>query len=113
MGKDSVDMLRGTLDLLVLEGLKDGRELHGFALQEWLRQVSEGAFDVDEGALYPALYRMATRGWLASEWGISDRGRRAKYYRLTPSGEKALEAQRSRWREYVLTMGRFVQADHA
>ena len=106
-------MMRGTLDLLVLEGLRDGRELHGFAIQEWLRQVSEGAFSVDEGALYPSLYRMAKRGWLTAEWGISDRGRRAKYYRLTPAGEEALESERARWHEYVLTMSRFVQPDGA
>lgn len=102
-------MLKGTLDLLVLEGLRDGRELHGFALQEWLRDVSEGAFEVDEGALYPALYRMADRGWLASEWGISHRGRRAKYYRLTDAGREALDAERARWHGYVDVMNRFVQ----
>jgi transcriptional regulator len=111
MAKKSTAMLRGTLDLLVLEGLSHGGEVHGFALQEWLREVSDGSFDIDEGALYPALYRMADRGWLAAEWGISDRGRRAKYYRLTAAGEKALAAERVRWLDYVRTMGRFVQED--
>ena len=104
-----MELLRGTLDLLVLEGLRDGRELHGFALQEWLRERSAGAFEVEEGALYPALYRMADRGWLASEWGVSDTGRRAKYYRLTPDGEAALEAQRERWHAYVEVMGLMVR----
>jgi len=104
-----MDLIRGTLDLLVMEGLRDGRALHGFALQEWLRERSGGAFEVEEGALYPALYRMAQRGWLASEWGVSDRGRRAKYYRLTPAGEAALVSERKRWHGYVEVMDRMVR----
>lgn len=106
-----MDLLRGTLDLLVLEGLQDGRELHGFALQEWLRERSGGALEVEEGALYPALYRMAGRGWLESEWGVSDRGRRAKYYRLTAKGRAALESERERWHTYVEMMGRMVRPE--
>ena len=101
-------MLRGTLDLLVLEALATGEELHGFAIQEWLREVSDGEVSVEEGALYPAFYRMRDRGWLESEWGVSDKGRRAKYYRLTRAGREALEAERRRWHDYVAMMARFV-----
>lgn len=104
-----MELLRGTLDLLVLEALGTGEALHGFAIQEWLREVSEGDFQVDEGALYPSLYRMRDRGWLDAEWGISDRGRRAKYYTLTEAGRDALADERRRWRSYVATMDRFVQ----
>ena len=95
----------------MLEAFSTGEALHGFAVQEWLREVSGGDFQVEEGALYPALYRMAKRGWLSSEWGISDRGRRAKYYTLTAAGLEALSAARTRWHRYVATMSRFVQAD--
>lgn len=110
MSRRSMTLLRGTLDLLVLEALGEGQELHGFAIQKWLRAESDGVFDVDEGALYPALYRMTDRGLLTADWGVSDQGKRAKYYRLTDLGRKALEKERERWASYVSTMNRIVKA---
>ncbi len=108
-----MELLRGTLDLLVLEALSTGEALHGFAIQEWLRELSDGEFSVDEGALYPALYRMRDRGWLTSEWGVSEKGRRARYYELTASGREALESERARWHSYASLMSRFVRTDPA
>ena len=90
------ELLRDTLDMLVLKTLQRG-PMHGYAIAEFLEQRSEEVLRVEEGALYPALHRMELRGLLASEWGVSDNNRRAKYYRLTASGRKQLQKESSRW----------------
>ncbi len=90
------NIFTGTLDLLILQTLSGG-PLHGYAIGRWIRERSEGVLDVEEGALYPALHRLEGRGWLSSEWGKTDTGRRAKFYRLTEAGEEALEEERRRW----------------
>jgi PadR family transcriptional regulator PadR len=91
----------GTLELLVLRTLSAGSEMHGFAILEWIRHSTDEALIVEDGALYHALHRMEQRGWLASDWGISEKGRRARYYRLASKGARVLAAEESRWSRYV------------
>jgi PadR family transcriptional regulator PadR len=90
------DLLQGTLDMLVLRVLTRG-ELHGWGITLKLEQLSKSALQVDEGSLYPALYRMEDKGWIKAEWKMSEKNRRAKFYALTPSGRKHLEAEQESW----------------
>ena len=101
MSKTALNVVQGTLDLLVLKTLRAAGELHGFAILDFIRDATDDLLVVEEGALYPALHRMEERGWLASDWGISEKGRRAKYYRLTRAGEATLESEEGRWDAYV------------
>ncbi len=96
MARTNSDQLHGTLDMLVLKTLQNGR-LHGYAIALRLGQLSRAVLKVEEGSLYPALYRMEARGWLASEWGTSENGRRARFYRLTRQGRVQLEAETESW----------------
>ncbi len=106
-----INVLSGTLELLVLQTLARGEELHGFEILDVIRKATGEALVIQEGALYPALHRMERKGWVASVWAISDRGRRAKYYRLTPKGRTALTKQQAEWDRYVWAMSRVV-ANH-
>ncbi len=90
------DLLPGTLDLLVLQAVSLG-PLHGYAVLQRIEQITGGALLVEQGALYPALFRLEHRGLLASEWGVSDNNRRAKFYRLTAAGRRQLKAERESW----------------
>jgi PadR family transcriptional regulator, regulatory protein PadR len=90
------DQLHGTLDMLVLKVLEH-RALHGYAIAVRLEQMSNEVLSVEEGSLYPALYRMERRGWLASAWAVTDTGRRARFYKLTKSGRAQLDAERASW----------------
>jgi transcriptional regulator len=90
------DLLQGTLDMLVLRVLSRG-ELHGWGITLKLEQLSKSALQVDEGSLYPALYRMEEKGWIDAEWKMTEKNRRAKYYNLTRAGRKQLEAEQARW----------------
>jgi len=92
----SGELLQGTLDMLILKSLARGAK-HGYAITEWIEQISEDALRVEEGALYPALHRLELKGLLGAEWGVSENNRRAKYYRLLPAGRKALAAESERW----------------
>ena len=94
------DVLRGTLDLLILRTLA-AEPLHGWAIAHRIQQRSEEALQVGQGSLYPALQRLEQRGWLDSEWRATEENRRAKYYRLTRSGREALAAETAGWRRYV------------
>jgi PadR family transcriptional regulator, regulatory protein PadR len=94
--KNSGDLLQGTLDMLVLKALSRG-ENHGYGVAEWIARTSGDVLRVEEGALYPALHRLELRGLLASEWGVSENNRRAKFYRLTPSGRKRLAGESEHW----------------
>ena len=91
------ELLQGTLDLLILKTLSAG-PLHGYAIVERIQQRSEDVLVVEEGSLYPALYRMESKGWIAAEWGRSENNRRAKYYALTRAGRKQLEQEVALWR---------------
>lgn len=96
MGKDKTDLLQGTLDLLILRALKLG-PMHGFGISVLIRQMSEDVLRVEQGSLYPALYRLERQGWIESEWGVSDNNRKAKFYKLTPAGRKQLVEETSNW----------------
>jgi transcriptional regulator len=90
------DQLHGTLDMLVLKVLEDGA-LHGYGIAVRLERTSKDVLSVEEGSLYPALYRMERRGWLASNWAVTDTGRRARFYKLTRTGRSQLDAERASW----------------
>lgn len=96
-----LSVVQGTLELLVLRTLASAEPMHGFAILDWIRSTTDDDLVVEDGALYPALRRMEERGWLESDWGISEKGRRARYYRLTPSGARALREEDARWERYV------------
>src|SRR5262245_26027629 len=98
------DQLHGTLDMLVLKTLQQGR-LHGYAIAVRLEQLSNDVLSVDEGSLYPALYRMEARGWLSSEWAMTDTGRRARFYKLTKTGRAQLEAETESWNRLTAAVG--------
>lgn len=93
--------LPGTLELLVLKTLGAGSEMHGFAILEWILKSTGEQLLVEDGALYHALHRMEARGWLESDWGISEKGRKAKYYRLSAEGMRALATEEREWARYV------------
>jgi PadR family transcriptional regulator PadR len=97
------DVLRGTLDLLVLKTLTL-EPMHGWGISQRIQQHSRSALDVTQGSLYPALQRLEQKGWIDSDWQISDNNRRAKYYRLTAKGRRALGAETDSWRRYVLAV---------
>jgi transcriptional regulator len=102
------EMLQGTLDMLVLQTLVLG-PAHGHTIAHLIERGSEEVLQVEHGSLYPALHRLETRGWIASFWGTSDNNRKAKYYRLTPTGRKQLVAQSTRWDEVVRAIGRIMK----
>jgi len=96
MNKEKMDLLQGTLDLLILKSLKLG-PMHGFGVSVLIRQMSEEVLRVEQGSLYPALYRLERQGWIESEWGVSENNRKAKFYKLTPAGRKQLVEETSNW----------------
>jgi transcriptional regulator len=100
-----LDLLQGTLDVLVLRALSTGA-MHGYAVARFIHQGSDGTFTVLDGALYTALHRMEERAWVESEWGLSEKGKRAKFYRLTAEGRRALKAETADWNEYVAAVAR-------
>ena len=100
MAADDLDLLQGTLDLLILKTLTWGPK-HGYAVVSWIRETTDDKLQIEEGALYTALHRMEKRGWLESEWGLSDNNRKAKYYQLTAQGRKQLRAKTALWTEYA------------
>ena len=100
MANTQTDLLRGTLDLLVLKSLTAGR-MHGWALGQRIQQQSENLLRVGQGSLYPALQRLEQQGWIESEWRTTEQNRPARFYTLTTSGRRALAAETRSWREYV------------
>jgi transcriptional regulator len=96
MARASVDLLQGTLDLIVLKSLSWG-PMHGFGLARWIQLTTDDVLQVEEGSLYPALYRMENRGWIKAQWALTENGRRAKYYKLTAAGKRQLESESRSW----------------
>ena len=97
MGKDEkTDLLQGTLDMLILRALQL-EPMHGFGISVRIRQLSDEVLQVEQGSLYPALYRLEDQGWIKSEWGVSENNRKAKFYSLTTSGRKQLTAETENW----------------
>jgi transcriptional regulator len=104
-----MDVLRGTLDLMILKALAAGPQ-HGWGLTQWIHRTTEEALRVEDGALYPALHRLEDRGWIRSEWGTSENNRRAKYYELTAKGRKQLEKELATWARFSEALGKIVKA---
>lgn len=99
-----VDLLQGTLDVLILRTLLAGPR-HGHAVAKHIQRTSEELLQVETGSLYPALHRLEAKGWITASWELSDRGKRARYYRLTPRGRKQLAAEQSKWEAFSRAMG--------
>ncbi|HPT26770.1 MAG TPA: PadR family transcriptional regulator [Bryobacteraceae bacterium] len=97
MSKQNNDILQGTLSLLVLRALEARGKMHGYALTSHIQKASAELLRVEEGSLYPALHRMEQDGWVRSEWGVTEKGRKAKFYSLTPKGEEQLVVERESW----------------
>ena len=104
----SGDLVQGTLDMLILKTLSRGH-MHGYAIVEFIHQTSDDVLHVEEGALYPALHRLELRGLLASEWGVSENNRRAKYYWLTAAGRKRLAAEAEHWVDMSAAIARIMR----
>jgi transcriptional regulator len=104
-----MNLLQGTLDLLVLKALMFG-PLHGYGVARWVRETTDDTLVVEEGALYTSLHRMERRGWLESEWGVSENNRRAKYYSLTRAGRRRLDEELSLWVRYAEAVFKVVKA---
>jgi transcriptional regulator len=109
---EDLDLLRGTLDLLILKTLSWG-PMHGLAVLRWIEQVTEQRLQITEGALYPALHRMEQKGWLDADWGYSDRNREAKFYKLTAAGRRQLTAELSKWSRYTEAVNLLIAAQGA
>lgn len=110
MRKTKADLLQGTLDMLVLRALAVG-PLHGYGVIQRLRQMSGELLEVEQGSLYPALYRIEIQGWVSSEWGTNETGRKAKFYKLTKAGRKQLETEEKNWDLLSLAIAKIRQAD--
>ncbi|MEP7345997.1 MAG: PadR family transcriptional regulator [Gemmatimonadaceae bacterium] len=109
MRDDGLDLLQGTLDVLVLRALSWG-SMHGYAVARFIHAGSDGSFRILDGALYTSLHRMEERGWVSSEWGTSEKGKRAKFYELTASGRRALRAETASWDRYVSAVAKVMSA---
>lgn len=112
MAKPPMDLLQGTLDLLVLKALSAG-PAHGYGVARWIERATDDVLRVEEGSLYPALHRLNHRGWIASEWGTSDNNRRARFYTLTPAGRKQLRAESASWTIFSQAMAQALRTESA
>ncbi len=107
-----LDLVKGTLDMLLLKALTAG-PMHGYGIAQWLQRTTDDAFNVEEGSLYPALHRMMERGWVKAEWGISDNKRRARYYTLTAAGRKQLREETATWGLFIVAVAKVLRANPA
>jgi transcriptional regulator len=105
-----LDLLQGTLDLLILRTLLGGAA-HGHAIAKHIQSTSEELLQVETGSLYPALHRLEAKGWIEASWDLSDKGKRARYYKLTRGGRKQLSSERSKWDAFARAMGLILTAD--
>jgi PadR family transcriptional regulator PadR len=108
MGESKSDVLQGTLDLMVLKTLESMGTLHGYAIARRIEQVSDNAFSINQGTIYPALLRLEQRGWIKSEWGMTETNRRARFYSLSRIGRKKIEEETENWERIAATMARFL-----
>ncbi|MES2305214.1 MAG: PadR family transcriptional regulator [Gemmatimonadota bacterium] len=100
-----LDLFQGTLDVLVLRCLSHGA-MHGYAVARWIQEGSDGTFRILDGALYTSLHRMEEKGWVEADWGISEKGKRARFYRLTPGGRAELGVRSVNWDRYVVAVAK-------
>ena len=108
--KTDLNLIRGTLDLLVLKAIS-GEARHGYAISQWIKDVTKGVLLVEEGSLYPALHRIERKGWISAHWGVSDTGRRARFYELTDDGHARLAHELSTWQRYSAAIQAAVGAE--
>jgi PadR family transcriptional regulator, regulatory protein PadR len=108
MTRTPIDLLYGTLNVLVLKSLS-WKPMHGYAISNWLRERTDGTLDIDDAALYKALHRLEEQGAIGSAWGMSENNRRAKYYHLTAAGRRQLRNERSAWQAYALAVARVLR----
>jgi len=109
MGERKSDVMQGTLDLMVLKTLESMGTLHGYGIARRIEQVSANSLSLNQGTIYPALLRLEQRGWIAAEWGVSETGRRARFYSLTASGRKEIQQETENWERIAATMARFLE----
>jgi PadR family transcriptional regulator len=109
MAKPKSDLLQGTLDMLILKTLAL-EPMHGWGVSQRIQQISSGVLNVNQGSLYPALYRLEDQGWIESEWGSSDNNRQAKYYKLTRAGRKQLDEETANWQRLSAAIDQILQA---
>ena len=109
MMNERIDLPQGTLDLLILRTLALGPQ-HGWAISERVQQVSSDVLQIQQGSLYPALHRLERRGWIKSNWGISDNNRRAKFYELTPAGKRQLTVETESWRKLTVAVTQILES---
>ena len=109
MRPNRTDLMQGTLELMILKTLSR-EQMHGYGIAQRIHHTVDDLLTVEDGSLYPALYRMEERGWIASEWGLSENNRRAKYYKLTKAGRKQLEAQSVNWERVSRAVTRVLEA---
>jgi transcriptional regulator len=106
---DPTDVLKGTLDLMILKALSRGA-MHGYGVVRWIRRTTDEALQVEDGALYPALHRLERRGWVVAEWGLSENNRRAKYYELTSAGRRQLARELKTWTRFSEALQKIIRA---
>jgi PadR family transcriptional regulator, regulatory protein PadR len=109
MAKEKPDSVYGTLDMLILKALQH-EPRHGLAIADRIQQISQDVLRVEQGSLYPALYRLEAQGWIKAEWGVSDSNRKARYYRLTAAGRKQLAAEKEHWSRITAGINRVLAA---
>jgi transcriptional regulator len=105
---EATELLHGTLDALVLKTLSWGPR-HGYAIARWIEEITGDALRIEEGSLYPALYRMERRGWIEAEWGLSENNRKVKFYRLTPAGRAQLKVETAQWEAFAKAVGKVLR----
>ena len=110
MGKDKLDLLQGTLDLMVLQTLAGMGPQHGYGIARRIEQVSGDEVLLNQGTIYASLVRLQQRGWISAEWGVSDNNRKAKFYTITKAGKRQVQAERSHWTRLAAVMGRVLAA---
>jgi len=114
MGKkddEKSELIQGTLDMLILKSLAHGGAQHGYAVARWIQATTDATLQIEEGSLYPSLHRMKRRGWVDSEWGLSESNRRAKFYRLTATGRAQLKKEVRAWEKMVQAIGLILNAN--
>ncbi len=109
MKESKLEMIKGTLDVLILKSLSWG-PMHGYAVSRWIRQITDNELQIEEGALYPALHRLERKEWLEAEWGLSENKRRAKFYRLTDNGRRQLQAETSSWTRFAEAVAKILNS---
>jgi PadR family transcriptional regulator PadR len=109
MAKEKTDLVYGTLDMLILKALQH-EPRHGLAIADRIQQISQDVLRVEQGSLYPALYRLDAQGWIKAEWGVSDNNRKARYYRLTAAGRKQLATEKEHWSRITAGINRVLAA---